>query len=297
MTPTTTGVGAHEVSSVSEWNSILREARGTFPPRTVFVDFHATWCQPCKVIAPLYASLASSTPHAYFLRVDTDGPNTRAIAAAEKYKVSSIPTFVAISGTEVVDKLQGANQNGLKNLVLMHSTPKGKFEDETERLRKEGNDVRPLSPILNKWRDKKLISFCVSAFCQAFVAGRFEEAISLYTQALSKVPNSSMILSNRSFAHYRLATSVPNDPSAATKALEDAQKATELDPRWAKGWFRLAAAQLLLWESLEEVKKNGKAKTDAVANMTDALQKATSYGSGTKVEQEAKEMLERVKKL
>lgn len=56
-----------------------------------------------KVIAPNYNALAASFPHVQFLRVDVD--KQQAIAA--KYKISAMPTFVAIVGGEVKDTVRG----------------------------------------------------------------------------------------------------------------------------------------------------------------------------------------------
>jgi thioredoxin 1 len=52
-----------------------------------------------EVITPSYAALAASYPHAQFLRVDVD--KHQAIAA--KYKITAMPTFIAIVDGEVKD--------------------------------------------------------------------------------------------------------------------------------------------------------------------------------------------------
>ncbi|KIK55254.1 hypothetical protein GYMLUDRAFT_175993, partial [Collybiopsis luxurians FD-317 M1] len=117
-----------EIQSVAEWNTILRHAYAN--NQTVIADFHAEWCQPCKVIAPVYANLATQNPFTYFLRVDVDGNRTRPIAT--KYSISAMPTFVVIKRPseggdgngkgEVVEKLQGADPHGLARIANTHAS-------------------------------------------------------------------------------------------------------------------------------------------------------------------------------
>ena len=43
-----------------------------FSPRLVVVDFFATWCGPCKALAPLFATIAAKTPGVRFLKCDIE---------------------------------------------------------------------------------------------------------------------------------------------------------------------------------------------------------------------------------
>lgn len=71
----------------------------------VLVDFWATWCAPCKAIAPVLDQLASEYQGKFKVaKVDID--QNRAIAM--KYNVRSIPTLVMIKNGEAIGSITGA---------------------------------------------------------------------------------------------------------------------------------------------------------------------------------------------
>jgi len=63
------------------------------------VDFFASWCGPCKKLAPVIAKIAEETgEHATVAKVDVDEQRTLAM----RYNISRIPTVVIFeNGTEI----------------------------------------------------------------------------------------------------------------------------------------------------------------------------------------------------
>ncbi len=64
---------------------------------------------------------------------------------------------------------------------------------------------------------------------EAIKNGDFQKAVNLYTEALAVDPENHILYSNRAAAYIKL--------QAYNKALKDARKARELDPKWTKVGF------------------------------------------------------------
>ncbi|KAI5061491.1 hypothetical protein GOP47_0024000 [Adiantum capillus-veneris] len=83
----------------------------------VVVDFTASWCGPCKFIAPVFAELSEKYPNLVFLKVDVDEMN----AISTAYEVRAMPTFLFIEKGVVIDKIIGANKGELEAKVRQYS--------------------------------------------------------------------------------------------------------------------------------------------------------------------------------
>lgn len=79
----------------------------------VVVDFFATWCGPCKMIAPLLEKFSKEYTSAKFIKVDVDELGE----VAQEYEVSSMPTILFFKNGQVINKVIGANPAALKQVL------------------------------------------------------------------------------------------------------------------------------------------------------------------------------------
>ncbi len=70
----------------------------------VLVDFWATWCGPCKMIAPIIDEIANEKAGAVkVVKVDVD--QNQAVSA--RYGIRAIPTLLLFKGGEVKEQIVG----------------------------------------------------------------------------------------------------------------------------------------------------------------------------------------------
>ncbi len=71
--------------------------------KPVLIDFWATWCGPCQMIAPIVHQIAEENDNVVVGKVDVDNE----IALAQRFGIASIPTLVLMKNGQAVDTLIG----------------------------------------------------------------------------------------------------------------------------------------------------------------------------------------------
>jgi thioredoxin 1 len=82
----------------------------------VVVDFFATWCGPCKRIAPFIEELSNKHTNVVFLKVDVDELGE----TSAREGVSAMPTFYFYKGGKKVGDVVGASNAKIQELVEKH---------------------------------------------------------------------------------------------------------------------------------------------------------------------------------
>ncbi len=84
----------------------------------ILIDFWASWCGPCKVVAPVLERMAeefAGRAHVGKVNVDDNGDLTN------RFGIRSIPTLVVIKDGKLVDQLIGAAPaEQIRELVERH---------------------------------------------------------------------------------------------------------------------------------------------------------------------------------
>lgn len=85
-------------------------AEATVP---VLVDFHASWCGPCKMLSPVIDQIAEGRDgEAIVAKVDIDD----AREVAQRYKITSVPTLIVFQNGEPV-----AGARGMQSKAVIES--------------------------------------------------------------------------------------------------------------------------------------------------------------------------------
>ena len=95
-------MASNNVIIVNDGNFDSEVLRSSLP---VLIDFTATWCQPCRAVAPLVDQVADEYKDQFKVaKVDIDDSP----AIARKYGIRGVPTLLVIKDGDVFDQMVGA---------------------------------------------------------------------------------------------------------------------------------------------------------------------------------------------
>lgn len=69
----------------------------------VLVDFWATWCGPCRMLAPVLEEVAAARPDVPVCKVNVDEERDLAL----EYNISSIPTLIVFKNGQIANESVG----------------------------------------------------------------------------------------------------------------------------------------------------------------------------------------------
>lgn len=101
------------IKTLADFTSALDSAGD----KLVVVDFTASWCGPCQMIAPKFEAMSKEFTSAIFYKVDVDENDE----TAEKYGISAMPTFVFFHNGSKVDSVVGGNEAKLRENIKKYS--------------------------------------------------------------------------------------------------------------------------------------------------------------------------------
>jgi len=97
------------ITSLSEFDTQLKKAGS----QLVVVDYFATWCPPCKMIAPQFEEMAKKFSDVAFRKVDVDQVGD----LSQREGVTAMPTFMFYKNGKKVGEIQGADIEAVKQKI------------------------------------------------------------------------------------------------------------------------------------------------------------------------------------
>ena len=100
------------VSSQRDLNRVIE-----INPNTLIVlDMYASWCRPCKLLAPQMDDMSVTHPTVVFLKIDADKERD----VAQQFHVEGFPTVVLLKNGKELDRVVGCDPDKVQDLVNKH---------------------------------------------------------------------------------------------------------------------------------------------------------------------------------
>ena len=100
------------VSSQRDLNRLLE----INPNILIVLDMYASWCRPCKLLAPQMDDMSVTHPTVVFLKIDADKERD----VASQFHVEGFPTIVFLKNGKELDRIVGCDPQKVEDLVNEH---------------------------------------------------------------------------------------------------------------------------------------------------------------------------------
>ncbi|EUC31311.1 hypothetical protein COCVIDRAFT_106528 [Bipolaris victoriae FI3] len=100
--------GVHNLTTKADFDAAMNDK-----DTLMVLDCFATWCGPCKVIAPQVVKFSNEYPTARFYKLDVD----EVPDVAQELGIRAMPTFLLFKGGDKVAEVVGANPKALEAAI------------------------------------------------------------------------------------------------------------------------------------------------------------------------------------
>lgn len=101
----------------------ISEFSKTYPNTLILIYFTATWCGPCKQIAPFFSKTKqeykNNNKDVIFKKIDVDDDDYSDLC--EEFSVTAMPTFIFLRNCNIINKIVGNDQEGITEILNLHS--------------------------------------------------------------------------------------------------------------------------------------------------------------------------------
>ncbi|USP78754.1 Thioredoxin [Curvularia clavata] len=100
--------GVHNLTTKADFDAAVNDKE-----TLMVLDCFATWCGPCKVIAPQVVKFSEKYPNARFFKLDVD----EVPDVAQELGIRAMPTFLLFKGGDKISEVVGANPKALEAAI------------------------------------------------------------------------------------------------------------------------------------------------------------------------------------